>query len=464
MARHFANTSADVVTIGNPAAIQALTSITVACWFYTDATTGARQDWVAKGLGWVLHATGAVPPTVGWDVAGGNGVTGVTGAALGAWHHACGSLTGTTAKVYLDGALDSTNAASNTLNTANTDSIFFGQDGRNGSAVVSGRVAEVGVWSRALSDAEVAALAKGVPAPLAAPGGLVGYWPLHGVSATEPDLSGQRNNGTVSGTTVAAPPPMGMLTRPRGDFWALRSAATAYTQTLSLTQATAPALSKQAGKALSLAQPQTAALTKQPAKLLSLGQPQTASLTKQASKALALAQASVASLTKQTAKLLTLGQATTASLAAIKTHLVSLAATQATLATLARATAKALSASQPSVALIGKATAKLLSASQGATAALQALRTRLVMLSASQPTVAALRRNVGKGLAATQATAAALGKGVGKALAVAQGTALSLLARGGSAVVGAAKVFFSRARQRLFKSAERQREFRSRSR
>lgn len=447
MARHFANTSADVVTIGNPPAIQALTSITVACWFYTDATTGARQDWVAKGLGWVLHATGAVPPTVGWDVAGGNGGTGGTGAALGAWHHACGSLTGTTAKVYLDGALDATNAASNTLNTANTDAIYFGQDGRSGTANVSGSVAEVGIWSRALTANEVAALAKGVPAPIAAPSGLVGYWPLHGVSTTEPDLSGQRNNGTVSGTTVASPPPVGMLTRPRGDFWALRAAATAYTQTLTLAQATAPALGKQAGKQFATSQPQTAVLTKQPAKLLSLGQPQTASLAKQAGKTLALAQASAAGLTKHTAKLLPFAQAATASLAAIKTHLVSLAATQATAATFHRATAKALGVGQPTAALIGKATAKLLSASQGATAALQALRTRLVMLSAVQATSASLARNVGKGLAATQGTAAALGKGVGKALAAAQGTLASLLARGGSASTASVQTLSAQARR-----------------
>lgn len=85
----------------------------------------------------------------------------------------------------------------------------FNVGGLNSSADFQGIVAEVAVWNTLLSASQMTALqtvcpvgasAKryGFPAP-------VGPFPLWGASGTsiEPDLSGNKNNGVLSGTTAA---------------------------------------------------------------------------------------------------------------------------------------------------------------------------------------------------------------------------------------------------------------------
>jgi len=65
-----------------------------------------------------------------------------------------------------------------------------------------GRIAEVTVWSVALTDAEIAALGKGAHPYTVRPANIVGYWPLW-TSNSGVDLSGGGNHMTATGTTVA---------------------------------------------------------------------------------------------------------------------------------------------------------------------------------------------------------------------------------------------------------------------
>lgn len=428
MARNF-STTADCVQIG-AAAIPALTftgaSFSLACWATLTGGSGQRI-LLNEGGAYRLKLDGSSHLELTIGSSGCVGATIIP--ANGAWYHFCGAYSAptTTGLAYVNGVQDGS-ATTVPAATSTTSPLAIGQtQATGGNSPWVGAIAEVGIWNRVLTPAEVAALATGVPAPVAAPSGLVGYWPLHGVSTTEPDLSGQGNNGTVSGTTVAAPPPVGPLVRPRGDFWAMRSAAAAYAQTLGATQATVPALTKQPAKLLSASQPTAPSLTKQPAKLLLVTQATSASLGKQAGKALSAAQATSATLTKQVGKLLgPLSQATTASLQAIKTHLLSLSAVQPTTATLGKGTAKALGATQPTTPLLTKGAAKALSVAQATLATLQPLKTHLLTLSAVQATSATLGRAVGKGLAATQGTAATLTKGAAKPLALVQPTSPTL--------------------------------------
>jgi hypothetical protein len=80
----------------------------------------------------------------------------------------------------------------------------FNIGGHNGSANFKGTIAEIGYWNVALSTGEMAALANGVSPAKIRRGNLVGYFPLNGASGTnpEPDLSGHKDNGTLTGTTV----------------------------------------------------------------------------------------------------------------------------------------------------------------------------------------------------------------------------------------------------------------------
>ena len=75
-----------------------------------------------------------------------------------------------------------------------------------GNANFPGSIADVALWSTALSAAQIAALASGYRANHIAPQNMLVYWPIVGTSP-EPDRSGNNINGTVTGTTVVADPP-----------------------------------------------------------------------------------------------------------------------------------------------------------------------------------------------------------------------------------------------------------------
>lgn len=72
----------------------------------------------------------------------------------------------------------------------------------------SGIVAESALWNVALSPAEAEGLATVCPGRVRSTA-IVAYWPLWGASgsAIEPDLSGNNNNGTLTGATTANHPP-----------------------------------------------------------------------------------------------------------------------------------------------------------------------------------------------------------------------------------------------------------------
>lgn len=61
-----------------------------------------------------------------------------------------------------------------------------------------GRIAEIGIWNRALTSGEIAALA-GRDKPSTITSGLVAYWPLYDDAN---DDSGNGHNGTVTGATA----------------------------------------------------------------------------------------------------------------------------------------------------------------------------------------------------------------------------------------------------------------------
>jgi hypothetical protein len=77
---------------------------------------------------------------------------------------------------------------------------------------LQGNMADTALWNVVLSATEIAALAKGIRPPQVRPAALIGYWPLDGLQSPEPDLSGNRNNGTLTGTVNAFGPPIRPIT------------------------------------------------------------------------------------------------------------------------------------------------------------------------------------------------------------------------------------------------------------
>lgn len=82
---------------------------------------------------------------------------------------------------------------------------------------LAARLADFSIYNAKLGSSFAAALNRGArAASLGIP--LHGYWPLDGLQSPEPDFSGNANNGTLTGTALAAGPPTMPFTRRMPQF------------------------------------------------------------------------------------------------------------------------------------------------------------------------------------------------------------------------------------------------------
>lgn len=128
---------------------------------------------------------------------------------------------------YVGGASDGTAAAAGSLATTTT-TLQFGFDNSTAGRTFGGKLADVALWNVALTVGEVAALAKGVRANQVRPNALTFFAPLDGLASPEPDLSGNANNGTLTGTSATTGAPLAILTPKRSIFTAVAATATIY--------------------------------------------------------------------------------------------------------------------------------------------------------------------------------------------------------------------------------------------
>lgn len=215
---------------------------TMACWARSDDQTAAQACFSIGNSGvaaqfWDLLFTG----NVAGDPLRFRSVVTTAGSAstsssyvAGTWHHCCGVETSATARaVFLDGAGKGTDTTSRAPGSSNN--IVVGADASSGLASpFSGDVAEAAIWNVALTDAEVAILAKGVKPYLVRPDKLVFYAPLLN---TPVEIIGKRTltaTGAVPSTTVPIHPHIfGMAKRQgRKMVTAVAAAGTAVLRTL----------------------------------------------------------------------------------------------------------------------------------------------------------------------------------------------------------------------------------------
>lgn len=160
---------------------------TIACWFNANNVTanGALAgicDDSGTGNFHMLEASGAQAgdPVSAYTQAGGAGGRNSTSTSYSAsvWNHGAGVwASATDRRVFLNGGGKATQATSRAYGTPNRT--FVGSLHHSSpTEFFPGRIAEVGFWNAALTDAEINALARGVNPLRIRPGNLILYLPL----------------------------------------------------------------------------------------------------------------------------------------------------------------------------------------------------------------------------------------------------------------------------------------------
>lgn len=214
MARLFVNAGSEHLLLTS--SIRDAYPVSFAAWFYPDSASDdgcivsiARSDGNNSYVGMFafgsvggdpLYARIKAAPThndtltsVGWTV--------------NAWNHGCAVFNNNTdRRIYLDGG----NKVQGTLDypyPTNLDRTAIGRLVRSSSGDnFSGRIAEVGVWNAALTDDEVAILAKGYSPLFVRPESLIAYIPIIGRNDPELELIQGNNFDDVNGTSAAKHP------------------------------------------------------------------------------------------------------------------------------------------------------------------------------------------------------------------------------------------------------------------
>lgn len=202
----------------NTGAILSVHPVTLACWFKTTDTTNnqtlmALSASAATASLQEIHL-GAAGGTAGDPVrayvadgsAAGQAVSS-TGYSSGVWHHACGVFTAVNSRAaFIDGGSKGTDANSRT--PAGIDQATMGARVQATTiSLLTGNIAEAGIWDVALTDDEVASLAKGFSPLLIRPTSLVAYWPLIGKYSPEIDVVGGFGM-TITSATVGDHSPL----------------------------------------------------------------------------------------------------------------------------------------------------------------------------------------------------------------------------------------------------------------
>jgi len=211
MSRDFPGTNSNYLDAGDVAAIDITgTALTVHAWIRPDALSGVPRivgKWGAT-LGvrqYLLDIqTGGQVRAFVADAGGNDPANGVTVLSIGVWQAVALRKNGTggdALQAFLNGVLDGTVTSNRSIQNT-TSGLRFGNDVGNANPF-DGLIAEVGIWDVALTDAEIASLAKGFSPLLVRPQNLKGYWPLWGTGSPERDYSGLGSHATVTGTVNA---------------------------------------------------------------------------------------------------------------------------------------------------------------------------------------------------------------------------------------------------------------------
>lgn len=232
----------DFLSVADNSVLRGMSQLTLNAWVKATAWTNATQGLIGKWATsneYILRVTSAGVVQFFTNTTAVVSVSSAATVGTGAWHMVTATYDGSTMRIYIDAVLDSnTSSQSGSISNGTSSSLIMGADYDHNSDTLNGSEAEASVWSKALTGAEITAMYNsGVNAQIPSRtenASLVGYWPIWGVLSPEPDISGNANNATVTGTSKSAHAPMEFyLVQAAGP--AIVTAATTVSQSFSST-------------------------------------------------------------------------------------------------------------------------------------------------------------------------------------------------------------------------------------
>ena len=218
---------------------QGLSSGTITAWFKTSRTTGTgailaasdRSDG-SRELRLIVESN-RLRYQVRGDSGSQSNLQSAAGVADDRWHHAAVTVSGGTARLYLDGVQVASGARPFFSAVNNIDSMSIARNVDSGGAqwYFPGRIDEVGIWSRALTTAEIAGLvagtgSSGLTLTSLNTSGRVRWMPTEGgrwtVSMTVADEDGASDSQTWTIIVGVTGDPGGPYSVPEGGDVALR--------------------------------------------------------------------------------------------------------------------------------------------------------------------------------------------------------------------------------------------------
>ena len=225
----------DIINNGTGTSMDNLITMSYCSWFFSDANP-------ENNIGYILCRTSGstlgeiLSRQTGTGSADRNIVFFSRYSTFGGWNSPAGSIlnlkwyfvavtydggsSSNNPTIYINGnsvAVNESTTPSGTYPNDSAYSTYIGNRPADTARTFNGKIAHVQMFNRVISQGEVKQI---MFFPGSIRNGLVGYWPLLGSASPETDLSGNKNNGTVTGAIkgTTEPPINGMFTIPRPEL------------------------------------------------------------------------------------------------------------------------------------------------------------------------------------------------------------------------------------------------------
>jgi len=225
VARYFDGVD-DNVSIGSPSVLNlpGTTLRTFCVWIRAKTKSNFNVFFtsdinLASGVQFRLQLDGSASQKIQSNIRNSGGtdvpIVSTTVPVVGTWYFVAGTYDGTTHRLFINAVQENSQVMTPTSNNLDAG-VWVGRYSGAG-ALWNGDIAHASIYKNvSLTSSQLKQI---MYFPGSITNGLVGYWPLLGGSP-EPDYSGNKNNGTVTGATVSAdnPPINGMFTVPKPEL------------------------------------------------------------------------------------------------------------------------------------------------------------------------------------------------------------------------------------------------------